>query len=129
MGSMDVYWVKPEQLGKSGPSGEFVPHGAFAVSGKRNWMRGVPLHMAVGVVEDGAEMRFIGGPADAVKAKTKVYVVFGPGDLAGKDLLKQVLRSLTLKLPKEQREKMGKVSIESIREFVPYTKARITVNA
>ena len=24
VGSADVYWVKPEQLSKSGPSGEFV---------------------------------------------------------------------------------------------------------
>jgi hypothetical protein len=44
----------------------------------------------------------------------------------GKDFLKQVLRALTLKLPREQRERMGKTSIESIREFVPYTKGRIT---
>jgi predicted ribosome quality control (RQC) complex YloA/Tae2 family protein len=125
MGSADVYWIKPEQLSKSGPSGESVPHGAFAVSGKRNWMRGVPLKVAVGVVEDG-EARFVGGPVDAVKAKTKTFVILGPGDLTGKDFLKQVLRALTLKLPKEQREKMGKTSIESIREFVPYTKGRIT---
>jgi predicted ribosome quality control (RQC) complex YloA/Tae2 family protein len=125
MGSVDVYWVKPEQLSKSGPSGESVPHGAFAVVGKRNWMRGVPLRMAVGIVEEGEEERFIGGPVDAVKAKTKVYIVLVPGDLEGKDFLKQVLRSLILMLPKEKREKMGKTSIESIREFVPYTKGRI----
>ncbi len=124
MGSADVYWVKPEQLSKSGPSGESVPHGAFAVVGKRNWMRGTALKVAIGVVE-GEEPRFVGGPAVAVKAKTKLFVALGPGDLTGKDFLKQVLRSLVLKLPKEQREKMGKTSIESIREFVPYTKGRI----
>ena len=42
-GSADVYWVKLDQLSKSGPSGESVPHGAFAVVGKRNWTRSVPL--------------------------------------------------------------------------------------
>jgi len=129
MGSVDVYWVKPEQLGKSGPSGEFVPHGAFAVTGKRNWMRGTPLRLAIGIVEDEEKQRFIGGPVDAVKSKTKAYVILVPGDLSGKDLLKQALRSLTLKLPKDQREKLAKTSIESIREFIPYTKARILVNA
>jgi len=129
MGSVDVYWVKPEQLGKSGPSGEFVPHGAFAVTGKRNWMRGTPLRLAIGIVEDQEKLRFIGGPVDSVKLKSKVYVILVPGDLLGKDLLKQALRSLTLKLPKDQREKLAKTSIESIREFIPYTKARIVVNA
>jgi predicted ribosome quality control (RQC) complex YloA/Tae2 family protein len=123
-GSAEVYWVKPEQLSKSGPSGEYVSHGAFAVSGKRNWMRSVPLRLAIGVVANG-EVRFVGGPVEAVKAKTKAYVTIGPGDVAGKELLKQALRLLALKLPREQREKVGKASIERIREFVPYVKGRL----
>jgi predicted ribosome quality control (RQC) complex YloA/Tae2 family protein len=124
-GSADVYWVKLDQLTKSGPSGEFVPHGAFAVVGKRNWMRNVPLRTAVGITVN-EETSFVGGPVDAVKAKTKTYVVMVPGDLTGKELLKQILRFLMLKLPKEHREKAGKTSIEQIREFVPYTKGAIT---
>ena len=123
-GSADVYWIKPSQLSKSGPSGEYVPHGAFAVNGKRNWMRNVPLKLAVGVVENDA-VKFVGGPVEAVKAKAKTYVILEPGDAAGKELLKQVLRALMVKLPKEQREKVGKASIEQVREFVPYTKGRV----
>jgi predicted ribosome quality control (RQC) complex YloA/Tae2 family protein len=124
-GSADVYWVKQDQLSKSGPSGESVPHGAFAVVGKRNWTRSVPLKVAVGVIVN-EETCFVGGPIDAVKAKTKTYVVLAPGDSTGKELLQQILKSLMLKLPKEQREKTGKTSIEQIREFVPYTKGMIT---
>jgi predicted ribosome quality control (RQC) complex YloA/Tae2 family protein len=124
LGAVDVYWVKPDQLSKTGPSGEYVAHGAFAVVGKRNWMRGVPLRVAVGIVEN-EEVSFIGGPVDAVKAKAKVYVTLGPGDLVGKEFLTQVLHALALKLPKEQREKIRKVSIEQFRELVPYTKGRI----
>ncbi len=127
MGTADVYWVKPEQLSKSGLSGEFVPHGAFMVLGKRNWMRGTPLRLAIGVGEDGDTL-FVGGPFDAVKTKTKVYVILMPGDIAGKELLRQILRSLTLKLPKERREKLAQTSVEAIRELVPYTKGRILQN-
>ena len=78
-GSADVYWVKVDQLSKSGPSGESVPHGAFAVVGKRNWTRSVPLKVAVGIIVN-EETSFVGGPVDAVKAKTKTYVVLVPGD-------------------------------------------------
>jgi predicted ribosome quality control (RQC) complex YloA/Tae2 family protein len=124
-GSADVYWVKLDQLSKSGPSGESVPHGAFAIVGKRNWMRSVQLKLAVGVIVN-EETCFVGGPVDAVKIKTKTYVVIVSGDSAGKEFLKQILRSLMLKLPREQREKTGKTSIEQIREFVPYTKGSIT---
>ncbi len=127
-GSADVYWVKVDQLNKSGPSGESVPHGAFAVVGKRNWIRGVPLKVAVGIIVN-EEASFVGGPLEAVKAKTKAYVVLLPGDYVGKELLQKILRSLMVKLPKEQREKTGKTSIEQIREFVPYTKGTIAEKA
>ncbi len=83
------------------------------------------LELAVGIIVN-EETCFVGGPVDAVKAKTKTYVVLVPGDYTGKELLKQILKSLMLKLPKEQREKAGKTSIEQIREFVPYTKGTIT---
>ena len=65
-------------------------------------------------------------PLMLLKRKPKAYVVLLPGDYEGKDFLKQILRLLMLKLPKEQREKAGKTSIEQIREFVPYTKGAIT---
>ncbi len=125
-GSVDVYWVKPEQLSKSAPSGESIPHGAFFVVGKRNWTRSVPLRLAIGAVAGDEGIAFIGGPLGTVKAKTKVYVVIVPGDLQGKAILTQILRTLMFKLSKEQRELAGKTSIEQIREFVPYTKATIT---
>jgi len=123
-GSVDVYWVKPDQLAKSGPSGESVPHGAFFVVGKRNWIRNTTLRTAIGIVVN-EETTYVGGAVEAVKAKTKTYVVLVPGDIQGKDLLKQILKSLMLKLPKELREKAGKTSVEQIREFVPYTKGTI----
>jgi predicted ribosome quality control (RQC) complex YloA/Tae2 family protein len=126
-GSADVYWVAPSQLSKSGPSGEYVARGAFAVSGKRNWMRGVALKLAVGVV-GGEKLRFVGGPVEAVKAKTRVYVTLVPGDLMGKKFLNQILQALALQLPKEQRERVANASIEQVREFVPYTKGRLAKN-
>jgi hypothetical protein len=126
-GSADVYWVKPNQLTKSGPSGEYVPHGAFSVNGKRNWMRNVPLKLAIGLVED-EKTPFVGGAVEAVKTRTKKYVTIVPGDTVGKEFLKQILQALILKLPKEQRERIGKASIEQVREFVPYIKGRLIKN-
>jgi len=124
---VDVYWVKPDQLSKGGPSGEYVSRGGFVVRGKRNWMRGIPLETAVGVVmEDDGEIKFVGGPVQSVEAKTNVCVVVVPGDLKGKEVFKRVLGILAGKMPKELREKVLKVSVEEIREFVPYSKGRIS---
>jgi predicted ribosome quality control (RQC) complex YloA/Tae2 family protein len=127
-GTADVYWVKVDQLSKSGPTGESIPHGAFFVVGKRNWYRNTPLRVAVGVTL-GEETGFVGGPVDSVKAKTKAYVVVQPGCYQGKELLQMVLRTLTAKFSKEQREKVGKTSIEQVREFIPYTKGAVNVKA
>jgi len=125
--SVDVYWVKPDQLSKGAPSGEFVPRGGFVVSGKRNWMRGVPLRVAIGVAvnEEEGWIRVGGGPVDAVKAKADAYVVIVPGDLAGKELIKRVLKILAEKMPKQHREMVAKASVETVREFIPYSKGRI----
>lgn len=105
-----------------------MPRGGFVVSGKRNWLRGVPLRLAVGVfVKENGEVGFVGGPVDAVKAKTKVYAIVVPGDLAGKELFKNVLKVLAAKMPRELKEKVLKVSIEEIREYIPYSKGRFFV--
>ena len=56
-------------------------------------------------------------------------MVLAPGDYSGKELLKMVLKSIMFKLSKEQREALGKTSIEQIREFIPYTKGVINQKA
>ncbi|MCS7115340.1 MAG: ribosome rescue protein RqcH [Nitrososphaerota archaeon] len=125
--SADVYWVKPEQLSKTGGSGEYVPRGAFVVTGKRNWMRGVPLRTAIGALidEETGEIAFLGGPVDAVKARTKAYVTIVPGDANGKELFKNVLKELAEKMANEHQEKILKTSPEKIRDFIPYGKGKL----
>ncbi len=125
-GSVDVFWVKPEQLSKGGASGEHVGHGAFVVHGERSWFRGVPLKLAIGVfVEEGKAIRFVGGPVSAVKDKTVYFVAIIPGDGSGKEFLKRILNVLSRRVPKEVREKVLRSSIEEIRDFVPFGKGRL----
>ena len=89
-------------------------------------MRNTPLRCAIGVVVN-EEACFIGGAVDAVRSRSKAYIVLVPGDNTGKDLLKLVLKTLTLKLSKDDKEKLGKTSIEQVREFIPYTKGAINL--
>jgi len=125
-GAVDVYWVKPDQLSKTGPSGESVGHGAFAVRGQRNWQRGVELKLAIGVIVDPDDsVKFVGGPVASVQAKTQAYVIVVPGDLAGKELFKRILSVLAGKVSKEAHETVLKTSVEQIRDFVPYARGRM----
>ncbi len=126
-GSVDVYWVKPEQLSKGAPPGESVGRGAFVVRGRRNWLRGVELKLGVGaLIDTDGTVQFVGGPIDAVRCKTEVFVTVMPGDETGKDLLRLILNTLAQKVPRREREKVLRTSIEEIREFVPFSKGKIS---
>jgi predicted ribosome quality control (RQC) complex YloA/Tae2 family protein len=128
--SVDVYWVKPDQLSKSGPSGESVAHGAFVVRGERNWMRGTPLKIAIGVTfgESNDLPTIEAGPIDLVKTKAPTYVVIVPGDFEGRDFFKHILKALSEKARKETRQAILRMSIETIREHIPFGKGAIQKN-
>jgi predicted ribosome quality control (RQC) complex YloA/Tae2 family protein len=125
--SVDVYWVRPDQLSKSGPSGESVGHGAFVVRGQRNWMRGIPLRIAIGVLFDEAEgiPKIEAGPIDLVEPKTVIHVVIVPGNFEGREFFKRILKVLSEKVPKEKRQAILHVPIEMVREHIPFGKGAI----
>jgi predicted ribosome quality control (RQC) complex YloA/Tae2 family protein len=128
-GSVDVYWVRPGQLTKAGPSGQSVGHGAFVVHGERNWMRGIELKLAIGIVTDESGLpKFVGGPVSAVKVRSEAYVVVKPGDSTGKELFRLALKTLVSKVSQEMREKLVLASTEEIREYIPYGKGTMIEN-
>ena len=46
-----AYWVLPEQVSKTAPTGEFVQRGAFIVRGRRNYMVARPLEVGISLWE------------------------------------------------------------------------------
>ena len=75
-----AYWVLPEQVSKTAQSGEFVPHGAFIIRGRRNYHQ-CKLEVAVGLVKIENEIKVMGGPVSAVKKIAEKYVILVPGDI------------------------------------------------
>jgi len=86
----DAYWAYPNQVTKQAPSGEYLGKGAFMVYGKRNWLRGLPLKLAVGVINYEGEDYVVCAPVDAVKAHTSKYIVIRPGRLKKGELVKKI---------------------------------------
>ncbi|MCX8204338.1 MAG: ribosome rescue protein RqcH [Candidatus Nezhaarchaeota archaeon] len=108
----DAYWVWPSQVSKTPPSGEYLPRGAFMVRGERNYLRGVPLELAVGIDGEG---RVIGGPAVPVAKRAKRYVVLAPGHTSPSSLAKEV--AAKLELPQSR--------VEEVSRFMPPGPSRI----
>ncbi len=88
--SADAYWAYPEQVTKQAPSGEYLGKGAFMVYGKRNWLHGLPLKLAVGVINYEGEDYVVCAPVEAIKTHTKRYIVIRPGRLKKGELVKKI---------------------------------------
>ncbi len=109
--SGDAYWADPSQVTKKAPSGEYLGKGAFMVYGKRNWMHGLPLKLAVGIVEYEGERLPMCGPVDALKAHTNRYIIIRPGRTKKSELAKKIAKIL---------EKWGhKVELDDLMQILP----------
>jgi predicted ribosome quality control (RQC) complex YloA/Tae2 family protein len=92
-GSQDVYWVNPEQVSKTPQSGEFVAKGAFIIRGSRNYVRGVPLLIAVGIVDYEGE-RIMAGPTKALEKYTNNYIIIKPGYTKKEEISREILKRI-----------------------------------
>ncbi|WP_297435746.1 ribosome rescue protein RqcH [Thermococcus sp.] len=88
--SADAYWANPDQVTKGAPSGEYMGKGAFMVYGKRNWMRGLPLKLAVGVIKYEGEDHVVCAPLEAMRSHADRYVIVRPGSLKKSELVKRI---------------------------------------
>ena len=91
LGSADAYWVEPEQVSQTAPSGEYLARGSFAIKGRKNFVRRNLVELAVGVDGEG---RVVAGPESAVSASLQKYVVLSPHKEKGSDTAKKVARDL-----------------------------------
>jgi len=125
LGSISVYWVYPDQVSKTPPSGEYLSKGAFMIRGSRNYIRNVPLEVSIGVVKKDDEIQVIGGPPQAVAKQTDVYVKIIPGKEPSGRLAKQI-RNLMEKMLSEKGCKDAQIPLEEIQRFIPSGRGAIS---
>ncbi len=118
-GAVDVYWVSPEQVSKSPPSGQRLKKGAFMIHGSKNYVRNVPLRVAVGVEVKEDQPMIIGGPVKAVSKQTSIYVEIIPGKQSSGELAKEIRRLLAKKAPKALKKRVLEIPLEEIQKFIP----------
>jgi len=124
--TIDVYWIKPEQVSKTPPSGEYLPRGSFMIHGSRNYLKNVPLKLAVGIKETPHGYEVIGGPPSAITAQTKIFVEIAPGRVKASKLIKNLITKLIEKASNEQKSNIQKIQLEDIQAFIPGGGGEIT---
>ena len=118
-GSVDVYWVRPEQVSKAPPSGEYLPRGAFMIYGTKNYVKGAILEVAVGLKLEDQNLRVVGGPTEAIATQTKVFVKLAPGREPSGDLAKRIRKRFVEASPADSRKEALRVPLEEIQSFIP----------
>ena len=122
--AVDVYWVNPEQVKKSPPTGQYLKKGAFRIHGAKNFVRGAHLQVAVGIKINEKETMVVGGPVEAIANKTKIYVEIVPGEQKSSKLAKRIRQILAEKVSKALKERILKIPIEEIQVFIPLGKGK-----
>jgi len=117
--SGDAYWVRPEQVTKSAPAGEYLTKGAFMIRGTRNYIRGVELALAVGVTLCNGKTLLMAGPPSAVKSRCHVYVGIRQGRGSPSEAAKRILAKLTAKTKATTDVELPRIIIDDVIRLLP----------
>lgn len=75
---VSAYWIHPDQVKKSAPSGEFLPKGSFTIEGQRNFIKSETLRLAVGIIKQDDDYVLTCGPPESIKKYSTLYAIIEP---------------------------------------------------
>ena len=121
MHGLSAYWVNPEQVKKSAPSGQFLPKGSFTIEGKRNFINIPSLRLAVGIIPQDDNYILTSGPLEPIKKNSICYAIIEPHGSEMVDAAKKI-RSEFSKLEEEITKQ---ISIDDFVRALPAGQSQI----
>ncbi|RDE14763.1 MAG: hypothetical protein C4K49_07380 [Candidatus Thorarchaeota archaeon] len=115
----DAYWVNPEQVSFTPPTGEYLPQGAVMLYGTKNYIRGVPVEIAVGVVFEEDYVLPVSGPTSAVSVSTPYHVRVVPGRTSKGQLVKEILGHIGRMLEDDRARLISRMPEEDLMRMLP----------
>jgi predicted ribosome quality control (RQC) complex YloA/Tae2 family protein len=123
--AVDVYWVKPPQVKFTGPSGTYLPKGAFLIEGEKNWVKNVKVEVSVGVSTLDDDLVVIGGPPEALKVHSLAYAVLSPEKGKVSDVAKRVKVELMKIAGRELSARIKEIPLDDFIRALPSGGGRI----
>lgn len=120
--TVNVYWVSPQQVKKRSLS---LARGAFVIRGSKNYVRNVPLQIAVGIKMKKEHPIVIGGPSKAIAQHTDIYLEVIPGKQKSGELAEHLRRLLAKKLPEPSKKRTLEIPLEEIQRFIPLGRGKM----
>ena len=130
LSSADAYWVKAEQVKKGAPTGQFLPKGSFVIEGKRNYLKGVEIRLAIGIVHLNGRETLVCGPEEAIKNRAMFYAVLLQGGMDPMTAAKKA-KSEFVKISGESEiaETIKHISLDDFVRALPTGQSRISFTA
>ena len=122
MYGVSAYWVEPEQVKKSAPSGQFLPKGSFSIEGQRNFVKISTLKLAVGIIPQGDDYVVTCGPPETIKKNSICYAIIEPH---GADMVDSA-KKIRLEFLKLEEEIAKKINIDDFVRALPAGASQIT---
>ena len=128
----DAYWVLPDQIKKGGPTGQFVPKGSFVIEGKRNYIKGIEIQLAIGIIEQKGNFFLCCGPIQPIKNRALVFASLLPGGLDPMSAAKKVKNEFISILAGDTNQKMSllqfvkDMSLDDFIRTLPTGQSKIT---
>ncbi|MGB8643089.1 MAG: ribosome rescue protein RqcH [Nitrososphaeraceae archaeon] len=129
----DAYWVFPEQVKKGAPTGQFLPKGSFVIQGKRNFVKGIEIRLALGVIVLEKKYALMCGPQEAVKKKSIAYCVLLPGGNDPTSMAKKFKQEMVGSCSnisedfKDLLEYLKSLSMDEIIKAIPHGQSKILI--
>lgn len=121
MHGLSAFWVNPEQVKKSAPSGQFLPKGSFTIEGKRNFVNIPSLRLAVGIIPQDEYYLLTSGPPDTIKKNSICYAIIEPHGLE----MVEVAKKIKLEFSKLEEEITKQISLDDFVRALPAGQSQI----
>jgi predicted ribosome quality control (RQC) complex YloA/Tae2 family protein len=129
LSSADAYWVMPGQIKKGAPTGQFLPKGSFVIEGKRNYVKGVEVRLAIGVTELDGRQALACGPESAIKGRSLVYAVLLQGGMDPMTVAKKAKAELVAAADEALAESIKRMSLDEFVRALPTGQSRVSFAA
>ncbi|MHA1937793.1 MAG: ribosome rescue protein RqcH [Candidatus Thorarchaeota archaeon] len=128
LSSGDAYWVDPEQVSFTPPSGEYLPSGAVMIYGSKNYIRRVPLELAVGVMLEDDDAIPVSGPPSAISVHTEYTLRVAPGKVKKGQLVKDIISRLRRMVPEDKKHLIDQIPQEDMMRVLPAGEGELISN-
>ncbi len=130
LSSADAYWVLPEQVKKGAPTGQFLPKGSFVIEGKRNYLKGIEIRLAIGIAQINSKDTLVCGPEEATKKRSLFYAVLLQGGMdpmtAAKKAKAELVRAAA---ESDLAESIKRISLDDFVRVLPTGQSRVSFAA